>query len=389
MKHALFGAAIALIAVNAPGLSAAQTSLTPPPASGSNQPFSGAPPAGKPGTSSTSASAGQASPAGKPTAAPGTGKPAATPDPAAVKPVSAYQMQSATDQADGYFPPLARGPIGGQIQESWNKAPADAGVQTLPVCGGSCVYRVLLRQYMTTTIQLPADARIVSADLGDNASFQVAVRGSNMVAVKPLHYGVDTNINVYTEHGNIYSFYLRAENPMSGHIPDLLVRVQGSDAPSDGLITLAPGDASPLPGQTGAAGGQTAGKGKEPPLTSRQKAALEGLEGPKTSVPAQQGDWVREVPFDPSTLHGFDDYELWGDEELKPVRVFRDKVFTYVQYGDKWDTGSGQAAFTVVDHVDEPVNTRVVGSTLVIESTAPLISLKNGKKFLCIKYTGD
>jgi ComB9 competence protein len=69
--------------------------------------------------------------------------------------------------------------------------------------------------------------------------------------------------------------------------------------------------------------------------------------------------------------------------------VFRDRHFTYLQYGDKWDGTELPTAYVVVDGVDELVNTRVQGASFIIETTAPLISLKLGKKYLCIRYDGE
>ena len=45
--------------------------------------------------------------------------------------------------------------------------------------------------------------------------------------------------------------------------------------------------------------------------------------------------------------------------------------------------------YVVVDEIDELVNTRVQGQTYIIESTRPLITLKSGQSYLCIKYTGE
>ena len=102
----------------------------------------------------------------------------------------------------------------------------------------------------------------------------------------------------------------------------------------------------------------------------------------------EAGDFVERVEFDPGKLHGFEDYTLWGDESLKPETVFRDEHFTYIQFGDKWNSVELPVAFVVIDRVDEQVNTRVQGRTYIIESVAPLITLKSGTKFICIKFEG-
>ncbi|WP_417844401.1 TrbG/VirB9 family P-type conjugative transfer protein [Thalassospira sp.] len=100
-------------------------------------------------------------------------------------------------------------------------------------------------------------------------------------------------------------------------------------------------------------------------------------------------DFIADAGFDPNKLRGWGDYDLWGDDELRPVTVFRDDYFTYIRFGDRWKDLELPTAYVVVDGVDELVNTRIQGHTYIIESTQRLISLKSGKKFLCIEYEGD
>jgi type IV secretory pathway VirB9-like protein len=100
-------------------------------------------------------------------------------------------------------------------------------------------------------------------------------------------------------------------------------------------------------------------------------------------------DFVADAGFDPNKLRGWGDYDLWGDDELRPITVFRDDYFTYIRFGDRWKDLELPTAYVVVDGVDELVNTRIQGHTFIVESTQPLISLKSGKKFLCIEYEGD
>ena len=222
---------------------------------------------------------------------------------------------------------------------------------------------------MITTLALPDDAVISgSPDLGDSAGFEVAQKSPNKVAVRPKMAGVDSNLNIYTKAGHVYPFYLRSEGYNSINVPDILVRITGQETPS------------PLAAYTG-----TFDDRKKSP----KEKALDGLLGEAKAAEASKpaNDFVRNIPFDPAKLHGWDSYTLWGDDELKPDIVFRDEQFTYVQWKN-WDSRELPAAWVVIDGVDELVNTRVQGATFIIESVNPLISLKSGKKFLCIKYTG-
>ena len=302
----------------------------------------------------------------------------------AAPPMPASAVFQAVDQSEGIFPQMARAGAGGQIQESWNVSEPREGVYAVRMCD-DCVYKVRVREFMTTTIMLPPDAVIAAADLGDTTGFQATVKFSNMVAVRPSTYGVDTNLNVYTKSGKVYPFYLRAESFNSINVPDLMVRVLGRETPDaiGGAVpvnTAAPG-AAPDAQANSAPGAVKPG--------DRVAAAVRDLTTPKP----QGGDFVRNVPFDPSKLHGWSDYRLWGDgdasDQLKPLVVYRDDFFTYLQYGKAFDQLELPSAYVVRDGIDELVNSRVQGNTFIVESTAKVISLKNGKSFLCVEYTGE
>ena len=299
-------------------------------------------------------------------------------------PMPASAVFQAVDQSEGIFPQMARAGAGGQIQESWNVSEPREGVYAVRMCD-DCVYKVRVREFMTTTIMLPPDAVIAAADLGDTTGFQATVKFSNMVAVRPATYGVDTNLNVYTKSGKVYPFYLRAESFNSINVPDLMVRVLGRETP-DAIAGAVPMNAAAPGAAPEAQAGGTPGAAKP---TDKVAAAIADLTNPRPPA----GDFVRNVPFDPSKLHGWSDYKLWGDgdaeKDLKPVMVYRDDFFTYLQYGRKFDPLDLPSAFIVRDGIDELVNSRVQGNTFIIESVSRVISLKNGKSFMCVEYTGE
>lgn len=299
-----------------------------------------------------------------------------------IVPMSDEVVAQATRQSEGLFPPMDRVGAGGQIQEAWNFTEAREGVYTTRLCE-NCVYKVRTREFMTTTIMLPEDAQIVTADLGDPTGFNVQIRAGNMIAIRPAAYGLDTNLNVYTKSGAIYPFYVRSEGFNSIHVPDMVVKILGRETPAKIEPT----------GETAAIGGDARGeKGAVPAAAlagSPAAQAVHDLTNPKPP----EGDFVRTVPFDPSQLHGWNDYRLWGGgdakTELKPKVVYRDAFFTYLQYGENFDPLELPTAYVVRDGIDELVNSRVQGNTFIIESTSKLITLKNGKSFLCLEYRGS
>ncbi len=292
-------------------------------------------------------------------------------------------VKQAERQLEGNFPAMARSGVGGQVQDAWNDAGEREGVHTFRLCE-DCVYKVRVREFMATTIILPEDARIADIDLGDPAGFQFKVKAANKVAVRPASYGMDTNLNVYTQTGAVYPFYLRAESFNSKNVPDVVVKILGRETEPTVESQIAALPASPEgERQEEKKGPEEPGDGPDKP-EDKAKAAVEALTNPK----ADDGDFVRSIPFDPSELHGWNAYKLWGDESLRPETVFQDGQFTYIQYGGKWDAVELPTAYVVIDDIDELVNSRVKGSTLIVESVAPLITLKSGKQFLCVQYTG-
>lgn len=277
-------------------------------------------------------------------------------------------LEQAEQQQEGIYGHLVRPRTAGQIQRVWDKAGQDIAAYTTAACSG-CTYKVRVREWMVTVIELPRGESIDTIDLGDTRGFQVARRGGHRLAVRPVGHGYDTNMVVYGKSGAVYPFYLRAEGFNSTSAPDLLVRIDGMVPGPAGEMTVA--DTRPADG----------------PATIQLASLSSTLPG-IPPVPAPK-DFVREVPFDPSKLRGWGEYRLSGsDDSLKPETVFRDDYFTYIRFGDRWKEIELPTAYVVVDDVDELVNTRVVGETYIIESTRPRITLKSGKSWLCITHEG-
>ena len=284
-------------------------------------------------------------------------------------PVSEDVVRQAEAQADGQFGAMRRARVGGQIQEAWDEGQESSAVFEYKACA-RCTYKVRLREQMVTVLELPDGEMFKAADLGDTTAFKVESRSSRLIAVKPLTMGVDTNLVVYGTSGAVYPFYLRAEAFNSENITDFVVRLVGgidTDGPDlVGSISMS----SP-----GSMAGRPAGD---------LARAIDGLE---TAAPeSKQGDYVQEARFDPDRLRGWGEYELWGDDGLRPETVFRDDYFTYIRFGQAWKDVELPTAYVTVDGVDELVNTRVQGATFIVESTQRLITLKSGARYLCIRY---
>jgi len=292
--------------------------------------------------------------------------------------------RQAEEQADGFFGTLVRPRTPGQIQEVWDRAKPEEAVYTAEMCE-ACTYKIRTREFMVTVIELPRGEEIASVDLGDTGGFSVKPRGKRRLAVRPVGHGYDSSLVVYGKSGALYPFYLRAEGFNAMTVPDLVVRIAGAvtttkDLAVPGFRETASGEMTPNP--EGLAGGKAGDSGQ-----TGARGIVAGLT--ETAPGTPDGDFVASAPFDPSKLRGWGDYTLWGDNTLKPETVFRDDHFTYIRFGERWKEIELPTAYVVVDGIDELVNTRVQGSTYIIESTRPLITLKSGESFLCIEYEGE
>ena len=300
-----------------------------------------------------------------------------TPDGSVVEPGDAVDLFPTGDLADD--PDLRGGDIefeelrqperisanSGVFQRVWDDAPADAGVRNYSYCD-DCVYRVRTRELMVTTIVLPEDHEIHSIDIGNKVGYDYQVRYGNMISIHPTGFGNDTSMNVFTNYG-VLSFYLRAESFDSDNIPDIRIMIQGNNILEKLVDKYAKAD--------------------------KKKVDRDLSDLPQLSDSSNSGKSLRKktgdyVEFDPSSLRGWSDYSLWGDEVLEPETVYRDDYFTYVFFGEKWIDIELPVAFVVIDGIDETVNSRIQGTTMVIESTSPRISLKSGESYLCIEYEG-
>jgi ComB9 competence protein len=273
----------------------------------------------------------------------------------------------------------------GQIQGAWDSAPDNAGVYTVPYRPDQVV-RVRTRLYMTTTIVLPSWENIGDFIIGDDMVFSARKIRSNVLVVRAQHIGADATLTVVGERsGWIYPFYLRAEGTNSKTIPDVTVYVKATPplaveyasraeaqaaAIAAANIAAATGD-GPIPPKAGAPAGTAAGA--QPGEGPRGLQVESGVEDP---------DYLKPIKFDPA-LMSFD-FSMSGDRSIAPVRVFEDGLFTYFDYGDKWDGSDLPAVYRVVDGIDTPQNPRYRGSMIIVESTGDF-TLRNGQRVVCVR----
>jgi type IV secretory pathway VirB9-like protein len=89
------------------------------------------------------------------------------------------------------------------------------------------VVRVNAKMRYTTLIVLPKAEEILDFVCGDK-EFWVINGSQNLAYVKPAKAGAQTNLNLVTASGNIYSFVLREVSDAPGVSPDLKVFIEAS-----------------------------------------------------------------------------------------------------------------------------------------------------------------
>jgi ComB9 competence protein len=274
------------------------------------------------------------------------------------------------DEARGKYPGMQREetlPLG-QIQRAWDKAPATQGIYNVEYSPDRII-KIRVRQFMPLTIVFPEWETISSdADAGDNFVFSAQRAGSNKLVIRAKFVGADSTITVIGDSGNVYPFYVRGEGANSVNVPDVVVYVHAP--PPGGGMLMAPKS------KDGKADGKLA------KVASLDPAA--GV-GTREATGEKSPDFVKPIGFDANKLNF--DFDMSGDKSIAPKRVFSDGVFTWFDYGDKWDREDLPAVYRVVDGVDTPVNTRVKGSMLVAEA-AGAFTLRNGQRTVCVRPEG-
>ena len=269
------------------------------------------------------------------------------------------------DEAKGKYPAMQREeslPLG-QIQRAWDKASAGEGIYNVEF-SPERVTKIRVRQFMPVTIVFPEWETLSSdPETGDNFVFAAQRAGTNKLVIRAKFVGADATITVIGDSGTVYPFYVRAEGANSINIPDVVVYLHATPPGAGVVITPASKDAK---------GGKPAASANIKPTASNGRDVT-GEKAP---------DFVRPIAFNPDKLTF--DFNMSGERSIAPQRVFSDGVFTWFDYGAKWDREDLPAVYRVVDGVDTPVNTRIKGTMLVAEA-AGAFTLRNGQRVVCVR----
>lgn len=185
----------------------------------------------------------------------------------------------------------------------------------------------------------------------------------------PDNMGGDTNMIVSGKSGNTYVFYLRAEPSNSSEITYSQV-----DVVLDGNATL--------PSASTTAGTSAGG------MNSIFKKATSTSN--TVGVDGEDYGWIKSMKIDPSEFRF--DLDIFvpnpDDYVIAPERVWRDRIFTYIDFGDKVIAMTQRPVVSLlVEGGESPVGFRTDGEDgrlLMVEAVGDMV-LRSGQRIVCIK----
>ena len=295
--------------------------------------------------------------------------------------VTTNSLDQTADNAQGQYPSMnmsyAMGSLG-MTQSAWLDPLQNLGEgQTKPAYSKyywspDLVLPLRLREGMLTLINFPEWEMVEDVYIGDNNKFAGQISGPNTLLLYPQNgFGVDTNIIVFGRSGNKYVFYARSEGFNTERLTNSVIDIEVLDS------------AQTESGSVGSVGGG-----------SRVNSG--GFNGGKKSAVStftkrnQKEDWIKNMPLDPTKFRF--DIEVYvpnpDDVVIAPERVWRDDIFTYIDFGERALTMTQRPIVTfIVERVETPVGFRAAGPDnrlIIVEGIGDMV-LRNGKRLVCLK----
>ncbi|MDA3855663.1 MAG: TrbG/VirB9 family P-type conjugative transfer protein [Candidatus Woesearchaeota archaeon] len=201
-------------------------------------------------------------------------------------------------------------------------------------------YKIKLGLYLTTTISLPKNEKILTYSVGDGKVFDVEHDKAlpNILTINTYEEGYVTNLTVITDKNQkIYNFLLKSYNSDRWVIPGFTYYITQSEE-----VEIAE---------------------RLTKLKSNNKNIkdVEKLDQLNTS------------------------YKIKGDDLIAPKYAYDDGKFTYLDFGDRYLSDRMPTVYKVVDGYDSVINKHMEGNILVVETLSPEgFTLKNGDSHVCI-----
>jgi len=295
------------------------------------------------------------------------------------------QLDAVANESGGQYAPMNMGYAGfnslGMAQTAWLDPLQNLGEgQSRPAYSKyywspDLVLPIRLREGMLTLINFPSWEMVEDVFIGDNATFDGQISGPNTVLLYPrkgANVGVDTNVIIFGRSGNRYVFYVKSEAFNTERLTNSIIDIEviGDENNSGGKLSGIGGSL-----RTNAKGGTTSG-GKSADATYTRRFLGE--------------NWLKEIPLDPEKFRF--DIEVYvpnpEDVVIAPERVWRDDIFTYIDFGNKaLNMNQRPIATMIVERLEVPVGFRTKGPNgrlMIVEGIGDIV-LRNGKRIICLK----
>jgi type IV secretory pathway VirB9-like protein len=212
----------------------------------------------------------------------------------------------------------------------------------------------------TTLIQVPATEKIMEAATGDKDFWIVDVVG-NFCFVHPAKAGINSNLNLITDHGNIYSLTLSEVS--GGGDPDLKVIVIPADQSS---ISAAAGPAQFVPAAQLLA-------------TQQQLASLQGHASSQvaSAVDEYKSAYPTQLKFDYV-------YKAANEAPFNIQSIYHDDKFTYI----KTDATEKFSVYEMKDGKPDLINYDLRDGTYIIPKIVDKGYVEIGKKHMDFSRKG-
>ena len=299
------------------------------------------------------------------------------------------QLDAVANESSGQYAPMNMGYAGfnslGMTQSAWLDPLQNLGEgQSRPAYSKyywspDLVLPIRLREGMITLINFPSWEMVEDVFIGDNATFDGQISGPNTVLLYPrkgANVGVDTNVIIFGRSGNRYVFYVKSEAVNTERLTNSIIDIEVID------------------NKNGENGGKAATLGSSLHGGSVSRSGS-GSSGPKSADSTYTRrflgeNWLKEIPVDPTKFRF--DIEVYvpnpEDVVIAPERVWRDDIFTYVDFGNKaLNMNQRPIATLIVERLEVPVGFRTKGPNgrlMVIEGIGDIV-LRNGKRIICLK----
>lgn len=238
------------------------------------------------------------------------------------------------------------------------------------------VMPIKLRDGMLTVINFPEWETIKDAYVGDKDFFDGRPVEKNVFMISPVdgRAMADTNLFIFGNSGNKYVFYLKSEPLNTEKITSSVIDI-----------------AVPYKYRKGSSSASSSSSGGS--NFASMKSIMGGQSYKETGDNDWEGEdfgWIKSINVDPTDFRFDLDVFVPNPDDyiIAPERVWRDNVFTYIDFGEKaLNMNQRPVVSLLVEGGESPVGFRTEGPQsrlLVVEAIGDLV-LRNGGRLVCIK----